>query len=84
MEGETERERKREAAKRVNGGRMVKHRGRRVRSNPKARRVNWMECLSSQLAISNYSVSKWMEDGGGGRFRFGWSRADGAINEPIG
>ena len=33
-------------------------------SNPKARRVNWMECLSSQLAISNYSVSKWMEDGG--------------------
>lgn len=23
-----------------------------------------MECLSSQLAISNYSVSKWMEDGG--------------------
>lgn len=32
-----------------------------VESNPSGGRVNWMECLSSQLAISNYSVSKWME-----------------------
>lgn len=47
---------------------VVKHRC--VESNPSGGRVNWMECLSSQLAISNYSVSKWMETkrwGGEGR-----------------
>lgn len=64
------------------GGTVVKHCC--VESNPSSGgRVNWMECLSSQLAISNYSVSKWMETVG----REGWlglSRADGAINEPIG
>lgn len=43
-----------------------------------------MECLSSQLAISNYSVSKWMETVGKVEGWLGLSRADGAINEAIG